>query len=175
MAVKGSAPQTRLLSEITGAEAMHGNVAELCLGTLAAFAAVRSPLAIVYAVPLVISLQRSRRHAQLVSEARVDGKTGLLNDKTWRREAAGEVTRAVRTRAPVAVGILDIDHFKAVNDTYGHLAGDAVLSAVAAATTALLRDYDVVGRVGGEELAFILPNVRGAQAAEIAEQCQTAR
>ena len=76
----------------------------------------------------------------------------------------------MRTRTPVAVGILDIDHFKAVNDTYGHLAGDAVLSAVAAATTALLRDYDVIGRVGGEEFAFILPNVPGAEAAEVAER-----
>jgi diguanylate cyclase (GGDEF)-like protein len=70
----------------------------------------------------------------------------------------------------VAVGIIDIDHFKAVNDTYGHLAGDAVLSAVAAATTALLRDYDAVGRVGGEEFAFILPGIPGAEAAEVAER-----
>jgi diguanylate cyclase (GGDEF)-like protein len=169
-AVKGSAPETRLLAEIAGAEAVYGHVAELCLGTLAAFAAVHSTLALVYAVPLVISLQRSLRHAQLVSEARVDGKTGLLNDKTWRREAAGEVARAVRTRTPVAVGILDIDHFKAVNDTYGHLAGDAVLSAVAAATTALLRDYDVIGRVGGEEFAFVLPNSPVREAVEVAER-----
>ncbi len=170
MAVKGAAPQTRLLPEIVGAEALYGNVAELILGTLSAFAAVHSVLAILYAVPLVIWLQRSLRHAQLASETRVDGKTGLLNDKTWRREAAGEVARAVRTRTPVAVGILDIDHFRAVNDTYGHLAGDAVLSAVAAATTALLRDFDVVGRVGGEEFAFILPNSPSAEAAEVAER-----
>jgi diguanylate cyclase (GGDEF)-like protein len=169
-AVKGSSPGTRLLPEIAGTEALYGNVSELCLGTLAAFAAVHSALAILYAVPLVVSLQRSLRHAQLLSETRVDGKTGLLNDKTWRREAAGEIARAVRTRTPVAVGILDIDHFKAVNDTYGHLAGDAVLSAVAAATTALLRDYDVIGRVGGEEFAFILPNSPVPEAVEIAER-----
>jgi diguanylate cyclase (GGDEF)-like protein len=131
---------------------------------------VHSVLAIVYAVPLVITLQRGLRHAQQASETRIDGKTGLLNDKTWRREAASEVARAVRTRTPVAIGILDIDHFKAVNDTYGHLAGDAVLSAVAAATTALLRDYDVVGRVGGEEFAFILPNIPGAEVAQVAER-----
>jgi diguanylate cyclase (GGDEF)-like protein len=169
-AVKGAAPETRLLPEITGAEALYGNIAELSLGTLSAFAAVHSTLTILYAVPLVVSLQRSLRHAQLVSETRVDGKTGLLNDKTWRREAAGEVARAVRTRTPVAIGILDIDHFKEVNDTYGHLAGDAVLSALAAATTALLRDYDIIGRVGGEEFAFILPNTPAPEAAEVAER-----
>ena len=110
-----------------------------------------------YALPLVIPLQRSLRHAQLVAEARIDAKTGLLNDRTWRRQAEGEVARAVRTRAPVAVGILDIDHFKRVNDTYGHPAGDAVLAAVAAAMRATLRGYDVIGRTGGEEFAFILP------------------
>jgi len=170
IAVKGAAPQTRLLPEIVGAEALYGNVAELSLGTLSAFVAVHSALAILYALPLVIGLQRSLRHAQLVGETRVDGKTGLLNDKAWRREAAGEVARAIRTRSPVAVGILDIDHFKAVNDTYGHLAGDAVLSAIAAATTALLGDYDVIGRVGGEEFAFILPNVPDTEAVKVAER-----
>jgi diguanylate cyclase (GGDEF)-like protein len=169
-AVKGAAPETRLLPEIIGAEALYGNVTELSLGTLAAFAVAHSVLAILYAVPLVVSLQFSLRHAQLAGEARVDGKTGLLNDSTWRRLAAGEIARAARARAPVAVGILDIDHFKEVNDTYGHLAGDAVLSAVAAAMTALLRDRAVIGRVGGEELAFILPDSPAAEAVEVAER-----
>jgi diguanylate cyclase (GGDEF)-like protein len=169
-AVKGESPGTRRLPEVAGMEALYGNVSELCLATLSAFAAVHSTLAIMYAVPLVVSLQRSLRHAQLLSETRVDGKTGLLNDKTWRRQAADEIARAVRTHAPVAVGILDIDHFKAVNDNYGHLAGDAVLSAVAAATSALLRDYDLVGRVGGEEFAFVLPGTTAHEAAETAER-----
>jgi diguanylate cyclase (GGDEF)-like protein len=169
-AVKGSAPETRLLPEISGAEALYGNFAELSLGTLSAFAAVHATFAIVYALPLVLSLQRSLRHVQLVAETRVDGKTGLLNDKTWRRQAAGEVARAVRTRTPVAVGILDIDHFKKVNDTYGHPAGDAVLAAVGAAVTALLRDYDIIGRVGGEEFGFVLPNSPLTEAIEVAER-----
>jgi diguanylate cyclase (GGDEF)-like protein len=169
-AVKGSAPQTRLLPEIARAEALYGRVAELSLGTLSAFAAVHSTLAIVYAVPLVIALQRSLRHAQLLSETRIDGKTGLLTDRTWRREAAGEVARAARTRSPLAVGILDLDRFKAVNDTYGHLAGDAVLAAVAAAARALLREYDIVGRVGGEEFAFVLPGTPPEVAVEVAER-----
>ena len=76
----------------------------------------------------------------------------------------------MRTRTPIAVGILDIDHFKKVNDNYGHLAGDAVLAAVAAAVTALLRDYDIIGRVGGEEFGFVLPNSPLLEAVEIAER-----
>jgi diguanylate cyclase (GGDEF)-like protein len=169
-AVKGAAPETPLRPEIIGAEALYENVTELSLGTLSAFAAVHSVLTILYAVPLVISLQRSLRHAQLVGETRVDGKTGLLNDNAWRRLAADEIARAARTRAPVAVGILDIDHFKEVNEAYGHLAGDAVLSGVAAATRALLREHDVIGRVGGEEFAFILPDTPTAEAVEVAER-----
>ena len=168
--VAESAPAKRFLTKITGGEALYGSVSELSLGTLSAFAAAHSALAILFAVPLVVSLQRSLRHAQLVSETRVDGKTGLLNDKTWRREAASEIDRAVRTRAPAAVAILDIDRFKVINDTYGHLTGDVVLSAVASATAALLRDYDVIGRVGGEEFAFVLPNSPLVEAVEIAER-----
>jgi len=152
-------------------EAVLMNAAELSLGTLAAVVAAHSTLAVVYAVPLVISLQRS---AQVAQEARVDGKTGLLNDKTWRREAADEIARAERTRTPLAVGIIDIDHFKRVNDTYGHPAGDAVLSAVAATATALLCPYDIIGRVGGEEFAFVLPNSPLQEAAEVAERLREA-
>ena len=97
-------------------------------------------------------------------------RPGLLNDKTWRRQAAAEVARAARTRTPVAIGIIDIDHFKKVNDAYGHPAGDAVLAAVAAAVTVLLRDYDVIGRVGGEEFGFVLPNSPLLEAVEVAER-----
>jgi len=173
-AVKGSGPSTRLRAEIAGAEAVYGSAAELALSMLVTVAAARAGLTVVYALPLVIPLQRSLRHAQLVAEARLDAKTGLLNDTTWRRRAEGEVARAVRTHAPVAVGILDIDHFKRVNDTYGHPAGDAVLAAVAAAVRATLRGYDVIGRTGGEEFAFILPGAPAAEAAEVGERLRRA-
>ena len=167
---RDASSRTRLLPGIARAEVLYGKVAELSLGTLSAFAAVHAMLAIVYALPLVVSLQRSLRHAQLVAETRVDSKTGLLNDKTWRRQAAAEVARAARSRTPVAIGIIDIDHFKKVNDAYGHPAGDAVLAAVAAAVTVLLRDYDVIGRVGGEEFGFVLPNSPLLEAVEVAER-----
>ena len=169
VAVQGVSPSAQLPSEISEAEALHGSISELCLGTLTAFAAVHSTLAILYALPLVISLQRSLRHAQLVAETRLDGKTGLLNDRTWRREAVDAITRAARDGSPMAVGLIDIDHFKRVNDTYGHPTGDAVLSAVAAALRATLRGYDVVGRVGGEEFAFILSSPL-QEAVEVAER-----
>ena len=169
-AVKGSAPSTPLRPLILGQEALYNSAAELCLGVLVAFAAARSPFVLFYALPLVILLQRSLRHAQLVNAARIDSKTGLLNAATWQREAALEITRAARRRTPVAVAMMDIDHFKRVNDTYGHLAGDAVLAAIAAATPALLREDDIVGRFGGEEFAILLPRTSAAEAAQATER-----
>jgi diguanylate cyclase len=170
-AVKGSAPQTRLRSEITGSEALFGSSAELALGTLVTFVAAHVALAAVLALPLVITLQRSLRHSQLLAEASVDAKTGLLNDRTWRRRAADEVERAVQAGVPLAVGIIDIDHFKAVNDTYGHPAGDQVLEGLAAVVTAQLRgSAALIGRTGGEEFAFVLPGATPRGAVEAAER-----
>jgi diguanylate cyclase (GGDEF)-like protein len=160
-------------TELIGAEATVGNTAEVCLGLLVAFAAARSVLVVLCALPLVIWQQRSVRHNQLAKAARVDRKTGLLNDPTWRSEAAGQVARAIETKTPIAVGILDVDHFKRVNDTFGHLVGDNVLAAVAEATKALLREYDLVGRIGGEEFAFVL-TCNPMQAVEVAERVRQA-
>ena len=75
-----------------------------------------------------------------------------------------------RAQTPLAVAIADIDHFKAVNDTHGHLAGDIVLAAVSAAMRDLLRDCDLCGRFGGEEFALLLPSTTAAQALEITER-----
>jgi diguanylate cyclase (GGDEF)-like protein len=162
-----AAPGTRLRILALGQEAVCNQVTELCLAVLTAFATAHSALALVVALPMVIVLQRSLRHASLAAAARTDAKTGLLNAGAWQREAAVEVTRA---RTPLAVAIADIDHFKAVNDTYGHLAGDAVLAAVSAAMRDLLRDCDLCGRFGGEEFALLLPRTTAAQAFEITER-----
>jgi diguanylate cyclase (GGDEF)-like protein len=164
-----AAPGTRLRSLVLGREAVCNQVTELCLAVLTAFAAAHSALALVVALPLVIVLQRSLRHASLAAAARTDAKTGLLNAGAWQREAAVEVTRA-RAQDPLVVAIADIDHFKAVNDTHGHLAGDAVLAAVSAAMRDLLRDCDLCGRFGGEEFALLLPRTTAAQALEITER-----
>ena len=165
-----AAPGTRLHSLVLGREAVCNQVTELCLAVLTAFAAAHSALALIVALPLVTVLQRSLRHASLAAAARTDAKTGLLNAGAWQREAAVEVTRAARAQTPLAVAIADIDHFKAVNDTHGHLAGDAVLAAVSATMRDLLRDCDLCGRFGGEEFALLLPRTTAAHALEITER-----
>jgi diguanylate cyclase (GGDEF)-like protein len=100
---------------------------------------------------------------------RTDTKTGLLNASIWEPEAADEINRAVRTGTPLAVALVDIDHFKGVNATYGHLVGDKALRAVADALRSQLRPYDLAARFGGEEFAILLPHAREADALNVAE------
>jgi diguanylate cyclase (GGDEF)-like protein len=127
-------------------------------------------LSVVIALPLVTLLQRSFRHSKLLKDARADSKTGLLNAATWEREATAEVARAVRTRTPLAVALLDIDRFKRINDTYGHMVGDQVIKEIARTLDSLLRDYDLAGRFGGEEFSLLLPQTRAVDAFRIAER-----
>jgi diguanylate cyclase (GGDEF)-like protein len=124
----------------------------------------------VVAFPLGPLLQRSYRHAQLLLDARSDAKTGLLNAGAWEAEAAAEVARAVRSSSPLAVAVLDLDRFKLINDTYGHLVGDQVLRQIAGTMTEVLRDCDLAGRFGGEEFVMLLPHTRAADALRIAER-----
>jgi diguanylate cyclase (GGDEF)-like protein len=169
-AFKASDPAVRVRDIVLVGEAVRNDVAEICVAVLVTFAIALNPLAIVFALPFVMLLQRSFRHAQLVNASRIDSKTGLLNPATWEREAMAEVARAVRTRTPLALALVDIDHFKEVNDTFGHLAGDRALKAIARTFRIFLRDYDLIGRFGGEEFALLLPHTSALDAYGIAER-----
>ncbi len=98
-----------------------------------------------------------------------DALTGLYNRRHLDERMETEFAYAVRHRLPLSCLVLDIDHFKKVNDTYGHAAGDAVLKEVATFVASTVRTEDVVGRYGGEELVILLRGV-GAQGAEILAQ-----
>ncbi len=169
-AIKGSDPAASVRTEVLGREPLYNDVAEISIGVLITYGMAGNPLLALAALPVVTLLQRSLRHVQLLTESRNDSKTGLLNAATWEREAAAEVIRAVRTKSPLAIGILDIDKFKVVNDTYGHLVGDQVLKEIANTLNSMLRDYDVAGRFGGEEFSLLLPQTRAVDAFRIAER-----
>lgn len=169
-AIKGSDPAVKLRDMVLGREIVQNDVAELGVAVLVTLALAVSTLTIVFALPFVTLLQRSLRHNQLVNASRIDSKTGLLNAGTWEREAAAEIARAVRTRTPLALALVDIDHFKAVNDTFGHLTGDRALKAIARTFQIFLREYDLIGRFGGEEFAFLLPHTKALDAYGIAER-----
>jgi diguanylate cyclase (GGDEF)-like protein len=170
VAIKASDPATRVRNTLLARESLHNDATELCAAILVALAVQVSPLTLIVAFPLGTLLQRSYRHAQLLRDARSDAKTGLLNAAAWEREAIAEVARAVRTSSPLAVAVLDLDRFKLINDTYGHLVGDQVLKQIAGTMTEVLRDYDLAGRFGGEEFVMLLPQTRAVDALRIAER-----
>ncbi len=169
-AVKGADPATSIRTEVFSREPLYNDGAEICTGVLVTYGVAGNPLLALAALPVVTLLQRSLRHVQLVTDSRADSKTGLLNAATWEREATAEVSRAVRTRTSLAVAILDIDRFKVINDTYGHLVGDQVLKEIARALDSFLRDYDRAGRFGGEEFSLLLPQTRAVDAFRIANR-----
>ena len=169
-AIRLADPATRIKATVLGREELHNDATELCAAVLVALGMTVSYLTLIIALPLATLLQRSFRHPQLLSEARADSKTGLLNAATWEREASAEVARAVRTQSPLAVALLDLDRFKQINDTYGHLLGDEVLRQIAGTMTEVLRDYDLAGRFGGEEFVMLLPQTRAVDAFRIAER-----
>jgi len=103
-----------------------------------------------------------------------DGLTGLLNRRALDERLAQEVERASRHGHPLTVALGDIDHFKRINDTYGHLTGDEVLKAVARLCQATARGEDSIGRYGGEEIAVILPETAATEGAAVYERLRRA-
>jgi diguanylate cyclase (GGDEF)-like protein len=169
-AVKATDPGATYRNEVFSREPLYNDGAEICTGVLVTYGVAGNPWLALAALPVVTLLQRSLRHVQLVNDSRADSKTGLLNAATWEREATVEVARAVRTRTPLALMLLDIDRFKVINDTYGHLVGDQVLKELARSFDSTLRDYDRAGRFGGEEFSLLLPQTRAVDAFRIAER-----
>ncbi len=145
-------------------------IATLCLGGLTALAVLYKPWLTFLSIVPMVALQRGALIKQLEVAATTDAKTGLLNAVAWRQIAQKELARAERDRHPAALMIVDMDKFKAVNDTYGHLVGDAVLIAVAECLTSELREYDSVGRFGGEEFVAILPELDMAGARTVSDR-----
>ena len=107
---------------------------------------------------------------KLEEASRLDGLTQLFNRAHWQSRLVEEFSRARRYKHPMSLLLFDLDHFKSINDTYGHLAGDAVLIKVADLVRDSLRESDVAGRYGGEEFGIILPDTSGPGAMVVAER-----
>jgi diguanylate cyclase (GGDEF)-like protein len=168
--IKLSNPSAKLAPQELNREALVADFAEFDLGVLITIVVAVSPVLAIFAVPTVLLVRRFMMHGQLLAQSRIDTKTGLLNSSTWEVEAATEIARAVRTGIPLALALVDIDHFKLVNDTYGHLVGDKTLRAVTDALQSQLRAYDLAGRFGGEEFVILLPHAREVDALAVAER-----
>lgn len=108
--------------------------------------------------------------AHVESRASSDRLTGVANREALLSELTAEVDRANRYRQPLSVAFIDIDRFKAINDTHGHNSGDAILRQVADLVGHHVRSGDFLGRYGGEEFMLILPGTEPEEAAEVAEK-----
>ena len=131
-----------------------------------------------YLLPTVVAplllIHRSLSVPALQEEARVDPKTGLFNARHFAAELREELSRANRFERPMSVIMADLDLLRDINNSYGHLAGDAVLKGIAEVFRRQLRHYDVPARFGGEEFAILLPETGAEQALEIAERIRRA-
>ena len=112
--------------------------------------------------------------SNLKQQATHDGMTRLMNYQHFQETLNREIERSRRSHAPLTIVMADIDHFKAVNDTYGHLAGDHAIKAVASCLKTTLRETDHVARYGGEEFAMILYNVTAKEALTVMERVRQA-
>ena len=114
--------------------------------------------------------ERKLLEEELRRQAHVDYLTGIYNRRHFMERAEQELSRAHRYAKPLSMLMLDIDHFKQINDRHGHKVGDTVLKAVADLSQATFRDVDIVGRLGGEEFAALLPETDQPAALEAAER-----
>jgi diguanylate cyclase (GGDEF)-like protein/putative nucleotidyltransferase with HDIG domain len=161
-------------SGLFSAEVMSVDLVLTILGvSLAAFWNWNPWLIFAALAPLVV-VHRSLSVPQLQAEARVDPKTGLYNARYFATTLASEIARAARFERPMSLIMADLDLLRDINNSYGHLAGDAVLKGIAEIFHAELRHYDVPARFGGEEFSILLPETPPEQAMEIAERIRRA-
>src|SRR5437764_1400017 len=157
-----------------GSEGISVDVVLTVLGvSLAAFWNWNPWMIFAALAPLVV-VHRSLAVPQLQAEARVDPKTGLYNARHFATTLATEIARAARFERPMSLIMADLDLLRDINNSYGHLAGDAVLRGIAEVFRAELRHYDVPARFGGEEFSILLPETPPDQAMEIAERIRRA-
>lgn len=131
-------------------------------------------LLIVVASFLMVSLGKERSEIALHRAATRDGLTQAFNRLEFTRQARDQLRRHANARRPVSMLLLDLDHFKRINDTFGHPFGDVVLVLFARTAAAQLRSDDVFGRYGGEEFALFLPGVSEIEAQAVAERVRAA-
>ncbi|GAA5138486.1 GGDEF domain-containing protein [Pseudonocardia adelaidensis] len=166
-AIAMSAPQPDLARVLGRWDDNLLEFATLSLGALTAVALVVNPWLVLLALPPLVVLHRAVLVRHLEEAASIDGKTGLLNAVAWHAQAERLLRRSDRSAGPRGVLVLDLDHFKSVNDTHGHLVGDQVLAAVAGALRAEVRERDLVGRFGGEEFVVLLAGPAAGASVEL--------
>jgi diguanylate cyclase (GGDEF)-like protein len=127
-----------------------------------------------YASHAALAIRNANLLARVQQAAVTDGLTELANRRAFDRSLDRELSRAARTDGRLSVVLLDIDHFKLLNDNHGHVVGDTVLKQIAVALRACGREYDTIARYGGEEFAAVLPGCSSGLAMQVAERLREA-
>lgn len=161
---------TRVRDMLGCREGLVSDLIELTFGVSLALVVAINPALMALALPSVVLYRRYLMQAQLVAQTRMDSKTGLLNAGTWQREAEVEVFRALRSKDPLSLVMIDIDHFRSVNETAGLAAGDQVLRHIARTLVEKIYGRGVAGRIGGEEFAVLLPQTDLDEARRVGER-----
>jgi len=164
----------RIRSMLPDRDAVGYELATLVLGMAAAEFLLHTAALVPVILVLVAYVHRSSVVKALQHAAQTDTKTGLMNASAWSVHANNALSRSARTGQPVAVLVVDIDHFKPINDTHGHLIGDEVLVAVATCLRRELRGHDGLGRFGGDEFVAILEQLAPGAAEQVGERLRSA-
>ncbi|MGW6443760.1 diguanylate cyclase [Lentzea sp. NPDC055074] len=154
-------------------DAVLGIVAVSIGGLMGCVAETNAIHALIAGPPLAL-LERAAQLPQWRRSAQRDAKTGLANAVHWDSRARYELTKGSGRTRPMAVMLMDLDHFKRVNDEVGHLAGDAALAAISLLLRGTVRRGDLVGRFGGEEFVVLLPEATPDEAESVAERVRKA-
>jgi diguanylate cyclase (GGDEF)-like protein len=139
-----------------------------------AFGKDKREMLTVVATHVAVKLTNAQLYGRMEEMATTDGLTGLVNHRTFQERFAEMLARAERTGGKHALLLTDIDHFKKVNDTWGHATGDAVIQYVANTLAQSVKGQDCVARYGGEEFAVILPATSMDAAMHVGENIRTA-
>jgi diguanylate cyclase (GGDEF)-like protein len=170
IAIKLSDPAARVRDLVGSRESITSDLLELSLAVSLTLVVRINPILMALALPSVVLCKRSIMRSQLVSHARIDAKTGLLNAGTWQREAEAEFFRALRKRASLAMAMVDIDDFKSVIESAGPSVADQLLHDIAVMLKEQLPGHDLIGRFGSEEFAILLPQTGREEAKRISER-----
>jgi diguanylate cyclase (GGDEF)-like protein len=170
VAIKMADPTARLRDLSGNRETITADLLEICLAVSLTLVVAVNPVLMALALPSVILSRHYLMRAQQQAPVRIDAGTGLLNPRSWQREAEFEFFRALRTSTPLAIAMVDIDDFASVQETAGTEVAVQLRRDVASMISEQLRDQDLIGIFGGQEFAILFPGTSAADARRISER-----